>query len=545
MSEYVVLARKYRPQTLEDLVGQGAISQTLTNAIELGRVPHALLFTGTRGVGKTTSARILAKALNCQQGPTAHPCGQCSNCLEITAGQSVDVFEIDGASNTSVDDIRELKENVQYAPSKSRFKIYIIDEVHMLSTSAFNALLKTLEEPPAGVYFIFATTEVHKIPETILSRCQRFDFRQITEEQIAGHLRHVMEKENVSVSDLALSMVARQGNGSMRDALSLLDQVIAFSGENIRDEDVIASLGLTDRHLLNDTLEAFVGHNATDAVTALSHVFEKGFDPKTYLLELWENIRLMILLSSCKDLSWLNLQEDHQKQLKAWADRVDAMELDRWFEMIKQALSNLSRVEFPRFVLEVLFLRITRQAPRMELDQLISRLESLEKTFPEGAPRPTPVFKPNHPKLSTTATSAPKSTSAPKAPPATHSKSLPTLFNYIMEQKPPYRGVIAGVKESRWEDDGIHLEFSRSFLFEKAKEPSFCQYVEQAASAQLGGQPVKLHVTMLENQPNQDAKTSSPKRSVTKPTEDAPVIQTAISLFDVSGNDIQVIEEDQ
>lgn len=224
---YLVLARKWRPQTFGDLIGQEHVCRTLQNAIESGRVAHAFLFTGARGVGKTSAARILAKALQCEKGPAAEPCNACPACLEITAGNSVDVFEIDGASNTGVEDIRELRENVKYLPSRCRFKIFIIDEVHMLSTSAFNALLKTLEEPPSHVKFIFATTEPHKVPITILSRCQRFDFKRIPLPKIVDRLRTIVAEEKVAVSEASLTAVARKGDGSMRDSLSTLDQVLA------------------------------------------------------------------------------------------------------------------------------------------------------------------------------------------------------------------------------------------------------------------------------------------------------------------------------
>ena len=217
---YLVLARKYRPQSFEDLVGQEHVSQTLGNAIKTGRVHHAFLFTGARGVGKTSAARIFAKALNCEQGLTPQPCNVCQSCLEISSGQGLDVFEIDGASNTGVDDVRDLRENIRYLPSRSRYKIFIIDEVHMLSINAFNALLKTLEEPPAHAKFIFATTEPHKIPITILSRCQRFDFRKISLPLIVGRLKEIAASENINVSERSLGLVARRGEGSMRDALS-------------------------------------------------------------------------------------------------------------------------------------------------------------------------------------------------------------------------------------------------------------------------------------------------------------------------------------
>src|SRR5262245_13187627 len=244
---YLVSARRWRPQTFEDLIGQEHVARTLGNAIRSDRVAHAFLFTGVRGVGKTTAARILAKALNCERGPTPTPCNVCVNCLEITAGNAVDVLEIDGASNTGVDDVREIIDNVRYQPAKSRFKIYIIDEVHMLSTSAFNALLKTLEEPPPHVKFIFATTDPHKVPHTIHSRCQRYDFKRIPLRLIVERLAHIVRSDGIEVSERALFLVAREAEGSMRDAQSMLDQVIAFAGKKVRDEDVADALGLADR----------------------------------------------------------------------------------------------------------------------------------------------------------------------------------------------------------------------------------------------------------------------------------------------------------
>ncbi|MCB0271749.1 MAG: DNA polymerase III subunit gamma/tau [Bdellovibrionales bacterium] len=527
MSEYVVLARKYRPQKLDDLVGQSAISQTLKNAISLNRMPHAMLLTGTRGVGKTTTARIVAKALNCEKGPTQDPCGVCSNCIEIATGRNVDVFEIDGASNTSVDDIRTLKENVQYAPSKSRYKIYIIDEVHMLSTSAFNALLKTLEEPPAGVYFIFATTEVHKIPETILSRCQRFDFRQITEEQIASHLRTIMNQEKIQITDQGLSMIARVGNGSLRDALSLLDQVIAFSGESITDEDVVLSLGLTDRTLLSQTIEAFCTSNQEQALQALSLVFEKGFDPKTYLLEVWEKLRAMVILKTCGDVKWLTLPDDEKLRLQKYAQDASIQELERWFDLLKNVISSLSRVEFPRYVIEVAFIRITRPTQKIPFDEILGKIEQLEKKLSQGA-----TFQSS--KAIVTQSSTVKQNHDVQAGP-----NLPGLFQKLGEQKPQWRPVIAAITDSVWANSKIELTFSREFMFEKAKDPIFESTVKSIAS-EMTGQSVTLKVSLNASEEPQRPVAKKPSL---KPTEEAPVIQKAISLFDVKGTDIQVVED--
>jgi len=239
---YLVLARKWRPQLFEEVIGQRHITHTLQNAISQKRVAHAFLFTGARGVGKTSSARILAKALNCERGLRPNPCNECTTCQEITHGISMDVIEIDGASNRGIDEIRELRENVRYTPAKSRYKIYIIDEVHMLTKEAFNALLKTLEEPPPHIIFIFATTEPHKIPATILSRCQRYDFKRIPLREVVGSLKRIVEEERIQISQRGLLSIAQESEGSLRDAESLLDQVIAYAGKEIHDEDIEEAL---------------------------------------------------------------------------------------------------------------------------------------------------------------------------------------------------------------------------------------------------------------------------------------------------------------
>src|SRR5215813_12246382 len=274
--KYQVIARKFRPQVFGDVVGQKPIVQTLQNAIQLNRIGHAYLFSGPRGVGKTTTARILAKGLNCAQGPTITPCNQCASCLEIASGQCLDVLEIDAASNTGVDNIRELRENARYAPSRDRFKIFIIDEVHMLSTSAFNALLKILEEPPSHVVFIMATTERHRLPATILSRCQQFVFRTISAPEIQAHLRQIADREGVKIDDRALGYVVRASEGSMRDAQSLLDQIISFSGQKVIDEDVRDVLGFIPSEMLDQTTEALAARDAKALLSIIEIMIDQG-----------------------------------------------------------------------------------------------------------------------------------------------------------------------------------------------------------------------------------------------------------------------------
>jgi DNA polymerase-3 subunit gamma/tau len=329
---YLVLARKWRPQTFDEIVGQEHVSRTLTNAIRSNRVAHAFLFTGVRGVGKTTAARILAKALNCEHGPTPTPCNRCANCVEITAGNAVDVLEIDGASNTGVDDVREIIENVRYQPAKSRFKIYIIDEVHMLSTSAFNALLKTLEEPPGHVKFIFATTDPHKVPHTIHSRCQRYDFKRIPPRLVAERLAEIVRSEEVDISERALFTIAREGEGSMRDAQSLLDQVIAFAGKTIRDEDVVSALGVADRKLLYGVADAIVERDPPRALALLNELHQYGYDMRRFTRELLEHFRNLSVARLLPDADLLaDLSDEERTEAGRQAQKMSTEDLDRAF----------------------------------------------------------------------------------------------------------------------------------------------------------------------------------------------------------------------
>jgi DNA polymerase-3 subunit gamma/tau len=541
MNHYVVLARKYRPQLFDDLVGQETITRTLKNAITLGRIPHALLFTGTRGVGKTTTARIFAKALNCEKGPTTTPCGVCSNCVEITQGTNVDVHEIDGASNTSVDDVRSLKENVQYAPSKSKFKIYIIDEVHMLSTSAFNALLKTLEEPPPGVYFVFATTESHKIPDTILSRCQRYDFRQITDEQVEKHLRSILAKENIQMSGTAMSLVARQGNGSLRDALSLLDQVISMAGEKITDDEVVASLGLTDRALIRQTLESFMEYDPNKALSVVSSVFEKGFDSKVYLAEIWEWIRNMIVYKHSPKKELVALSPDEIALLEGWIPNIESEELERWFDLIKSALMSMGRVEFPRYVIEVTYLKITRKSKQVMIQGLLDRLDKMEgktggafetqavapKTFSSQA---SPFQKPVADPVPTEAVE--------QAAQTTGSENWAKLLDELKKIKPVAASLLTKTTTSIWKDGVITLSFEGSFNAERASEKDFQDFVLDLAN-RLSGKTNRIKIDQGSSLiPSMEAAQPVTKERVKL---DVPIVQKAVSMFDATVDDIETI----
>jgi DNA polymerase III subunit gamma/tau len=363
---YQVIARKWRPQSFQDLVGQEHVSQTLLNALRHDRLPQALLFTGVRGTGKTSSARILAKSLRCPNAKDFVPCGVCSECEDVANSRSLDVIEIDGASNNGVDAIRELRETVGYMPSSGRYKVYIIDEVHMLSTSAFNALLKTLEEPPAHVVFIMATTEAQKIPSTILSRCQRFDFRRIPSRQIASQLAKICEAEGVKTEGEALWLLARQADGSMRDSQSLLDQVITFCGGEVTLQKVIDVLGLTDRSLLLETLESLVRRDTQKAVDVIEKIFKSGYDPKVFAQDLLEEIRnaLLVRLSPDDPSRVVDLPDTEIESLRELTASLTDEDLHLLFDMTLKGVNDLLRSQDARIVLEMLLLRMAA-APRI------------------------------------------------------------------------------------------------------------------------------------------------------------------------------------
>ncbi len=375
---YLVLARKYRPLVFADVVGQEHVTRPLMNALRIGRVAHAYLFAGARGVGKTTVARILSMALNCQAEKENPPCGQCESCVEISAGQAIDVFEIDGASNRGIEEVRELRETVKYLPSKGSYKVYIIDEVHMLTTAAFNALLKTLEEPPAHVVFIFATTEPHKVPATILSRCQRYDFKRITLKEIVSRLEYIAAREDIQISPVSLRAIARESEGSLRDALSLLDQVVAFSGTDVADEDVVEALGLIDRALISGTAGALLSGEAGRALDLLEQVYHYGYDTKEFVSQLLEYFRALVICRISPDPGKiLDLLDVELDELKAIAAETSLETLNFYFNALLKNLDDLRRSARPRLALEALMVSLAQVEPVRPLAELVSRMETL------------------------------------------------------------------------------------------------------------------------------------------------------------------------
>ncbi|CBE70015.1 MAG: DNA polymerase III subunit gamma/tau [Candidatus Methylomirabilis oxygeniifera] len=382
---YLVLARRWRPQNFDEVVGQRPVTQTLKNAIAKDRVAHALLFAGPRGVGKTTTARILAKALNCERGRTSEPCSECASCNAIATGRSVDCLEIDGASNRGIDEVRELREIVRYAPSRDKCKVIIIDEVHMLTEPAFNALLKTLEEPPPGVIFILATTHAHKIPPTILSRCQRHDFRRLGQTEILPRLQQIACEEGAAVSDGAMKAIARAAEGSLRDAQSLLDQAIAYSGDAVSEEDVAVVLGLVEGELLAQTTQAIIERDSSSALAVVESLSARGDDLQRFCQELLAHLRDLMVSKASKDPApLLQLSRVPLDTIRAQAAALTLADLETVFQVLSRAEFDMRRASHPRFVLEMALVEATEARSLQTLEALLTRLAALEEKLPAG-----------------------------------------------------------------------------------------------------------------------------------------------------------------
>src|SRR5437016_3675481 len=543
--EYQVSARKHRPMTFAEVTGQTHVVRTLTNALASGRTAHAYLFSGMRGVGKTTMARILAKALNCEKGPTSTPCLACVSCLEIGAGMSFDVMEIDGASSNSVDDVREMRETVKIAPAHGRYRVYIIDEVHMLSTAAFNALLKTLEEPPAHVVFVFATTEAHKVPPTILSRCQHFTFRRIPRREVVDTLKRVTAAEGITIDDRSLSALARASDGSLRDALSLLDQAVAFGGKRVEAEQLMTLLGAVPHELLRVALEAILARDAAGALKALAAVQDHGSDVRQFCGELMEHVRNLLVARIVPDAGDLiELGPDEQAEIQADARRLTVDHIQELFRIFMQAEDGIRASQYPWFVVEMAAVRACRvvqaqAAPSPGRPE--TRVPSVpSKVAPQAAP-PSRASESGPTSAPRTEQSQPvrEATPSPSARQEPVSLDWEAVVARVLAERPNIGAFPeeSGLVGTAGDPGSVGVPTSAGTAMRMMQQESYQQAVAEACSA-LAGRPLRVRVVSLDG--GTGAPTAAQLRREREATRERhlrdealtnPLVQEALSVF--------------
>lgn len=532
--EYLVIARKWRPQIFEDVVGQDHVVRTLRNAVKLDRIAHAYIFSGPRGTGKTSVARIFAKSLNCEKGPTEKPCNQCVNCMEITGGTSLDVREIDGASNRGIDEIRELRENIKFSPASSRYKIYIIDEVHMLTTPAFNALLKTLEEPPSHVVFVFATTEIYKVPATILSRCQNFDFKRISVIQIADNLGHIAKEEGINISNVGLSWIAREGEGSLRDAQSIFDQVISYAGTDIKDGDVEDLLDLADRRLIFELSGAVIKRDAGACLKIIDEAYYSGVDIKHfYQMFLGHFMNLLTMKITNGDGVLSDIPDHETADLKKLAQGASKDTMQRMLDILMAEENDISRSMEPRINLEYAVVRMAYLEPLIPVDEIISRMEDLEMRLGGGGRQDIPAVQQARTDQEAVVTESNRS----GADEITDSDDLwRDLKSFIKEKNPPLSSKIGSGEFMSYEDDCLKIGFSKDYVFlDNIKSAPQMNLLTQMASEFLG-KNITVDIKPLEGDTrNSNKGASNPVGTTNNIKNEAlrhPLVQKIMDVFE-------------
>ncbi len=542
---YLPFARKWRPQDFDEIVGQEHITTTLKNAISMDRLHHAYLFAGPRGIGKTSTARIFSKALNCERGPSIKPCNACSSCKEITLGSSMDVIEIDGASNRGIDEIRNLRETVKFSPSKGRFKIYIIDEVHMLTTEAFNALLKTLEEPPMHVKFIFATTEPHKVLPTILSRCQRFDFRRIQMKDIITKLHEVSKVEGLNIDEDAFLYIAKASDGSMRDAESILDQIASFSKGKIHLKDVIESLGMIDQETLFRSAELVINKDARSGIHLVDEILNSGKDAKQFLLEFLEHFRnIMIVKSGIVSDDIINLPKDSIDRIKKQADLLTQGDIFYIISVISNGLKMIKQLLPERIVFELSMIKLASRESIASIEEILSKLQDVGPCV-NDAPKQQPAETPREKSFLKKIFPASDSIKKPELPgPAPGQNSVvqesidmtrvknawPILVKAMAVKKMSISSYLAEGEPDSVKGNTIIIGFPKELNFhrEVLEEKHSKDAIEQALS-QIMDMPVKISFVATDKKPKKPAPDADDMKEELKTKE--PVIDSALNIF--------------
>ncbi len=569
MSSYQVFARKYRPKTFDDVIGQEHITQTLKNAIEQNRLAHAYLFVGPRGTGKTSTARILAMALNCETGhgqPTTTPCGVCDSCREIAQGNSLDVLEFDAASNTQVDKIREIIiDNVKFAPTKGAYKLYLVDEVHMLSNSSFNALLKTLEEPPSHVKFLFATTDPQKVPVTILSRCQRFDLKRIPDTLIANHLQYIAGEEKITLSDTASAAIARGADGGLRDAESMLDQLVAFCGEEIEEEDVLKIFGFTSQETINALSEHILRIETPQALALIHAQAESGKDLMKVLTDLLGHLRNLLIFQVDPSSLEREISSGLRSVLQEQAGFVSGPKLLDLIQQLSAAEGRMKWAANKKLQLEIALIRATQSLQVSSLDDVLAALTSLRDgspistttspappprayTPPPPTPAPTPIAKAPvsppkkvEPKIVPEAAppEIPMEVALPVVVEVAAPESIQDLWPKIMREVSAKRRLILSFLESATPelgaDDTLSLAFptDQKFAVENLQRPTNRVFLEEIIS-HLRGKPTSLQIALREGATAPAISYTIPEEPVVDPMEifkNDPLIKKALELF--------------
>jgi DNA polymerase-3 subunit gamma/tau len=547
---YLVLARKYRPQTFEGVVEQEHVTRTLSNAISADRVAHAVLFAGPRGTGKTTVARILAKAMNCSAGPNPAPCNECRSCREITSGNAVDVFEIDGASNNSVDQVRELRDHIKYMPAHSKYKIYIIDEVHMLSMPAFNALLKTLEEPPAHVMFIFATTEPQKIPITILSRCQRHDFRRLSLKSMIEHMTSICQQEDFKIPQESLVLIGREATGSMRDALSLLDQVLSCFKGSVSHDQVLDILGVIDRKYVFDFCGAVLQGDIGAILDELDNCYHRGYDLQKLFTNLLEHLRHLLIVKLGRNVDKLvDLPENEIAQMADQIRQVPYAALNQIFEQLFRQEAMIRLSADPKLALEMAFIRLDQMKPALPIDELIDKLDLLRQEIhdsPGGIAEQKPGGKPLSLE-SDRQTEDRHSDATPESPAATAERlndldaTWKRLYEIISKKVPSLGASLTGCRLKQVADDHIEIEVrDNGFTMNMLQREKNKAALKEVCTAYFGQAKDIVLISPSEPVDEHPKKKSQNDHLIKQKALSHPLVADAIEIFNGKLIDIKI-----